>query len=201
MECLLGVQCNDFALLAADGSVTFSIMMVKSDEQKITKLSDSIAMAVCGESGDTVQFAEFIAKNIQLYKMRNGYDLSPAAAATYTRKNLADRLRSRSPFQVNLLLAGYDHVTNKPELYFIDYLAVVAKVPFAAHGYGSFFSGSIFDTEYRPDMNIQEAQNLLKRCVAEIQKRLMINLPNFKVVAITKEGIKDLPDIAVAPLK
>jgi 20S proteasome subunit beta 4 len=29
-------------------------------------------MAVSGESGDTKQFAEYIAKNIALYKMRNG---------------------------------------------------------------------------------------------------------------------------------
>ena len=29
-------------------------------------------MLVTGESGDTVQFAEYIEKNIQLYKMRNG---------------------------------------------------------------------------------------------------------------------------------
>ena len=36
------------------------------------KLSDKLCMAVCGESGDTVQFAEFIEKNIQLYKMRDG---------------------------------------------------------------------------------------------------------------------------------
>ena len=29
-------------------------------------------MLVTGEAGDTVQFAEYIEKNIQLYKMRNG---------------------------------------------------------------------------------------------------------------------------------
>jgi 20S proteasome subunit beta 4 len=29
-------------------------------------------MATSGESGDTHQFGEYIAKNIQLYKMRNG---------------------------------------------------------------------------------------------------------------------------------
>lgn len=27
-----------------------------------------------GEAGDTVQFAEYIQKNVQLYKMRNGKD-------------------------------------------------------------------------------------------------------------------------------
>lgn len=51
-------------------------------------------MAISGEAGDTTQFAEYIAKNIQLYKMRNGYELSPKAAATFTRRNLADALRS-----------------------------------------------------------------------------------------------------------
>lgn len=51
-------------------------------------------MAVSGEQGDTIQFAEYIAKNIQLYKMRNGYELGPQAAANFTRKNLADALRS-----------------------------------------------------------------------------------------------------------
>lgn len=52
-------------------------------------------MAVSGESGDTTQFSEYIAKNIQLYKMRNGYELSPKEAAFYTRRNLADSLRSK----------------------------------------------------------------------------------------------------------
>lgn len=36
------------------------------------KLSEKLVMLVTGESGDTVQFAEYIEKNIQLYKMRNG---------------------------------------------------------------------------------------------------------------------------------
>lgn len=149
MDCLIGIQCNDFVLLAADGTVTFSVMVVKQDESKITKLSDSLALAVCGEAGDTVLFAEFIAKNMQLYKMRNGFELSPTAAANYTRRTLADCLRSRNPYHVSLLLAGFDHVTNKPELYFIDHFGVMAKVPYGAHGYGAFFSPSILDIEYR----------------------------------------------------
>lgn len=112
------------------------------------KLSEKILLLCVGEAGDTVQFAEYIQKNVQLYKMRNGkdawtcllpsaeepplklkclvidtdvilegklyllkthapktcsvlplmspgYELSPSAAANFTRKNLADYLRSR----------------------------------------------------------------------------------------------------------
>ena len=65
------------------------------DYNKSFKLSDKMLMSVVGESGDTTQYAEFIAKNIQLYKMQNGYELSPKASANFTRRNLADYLRSR----------------------------------------------------------------------------------------------------------
>lgn len=43
-----------------------------SDYDKMFKLNDNLLMLVTGEAGDTVQFAEYIGKNIQLYKMRNG---------------------------------------------------------------------------------------------------------------------------------
>ena len=64
-------------------------------------------MAVCGDSGDTSQFSEFISKNIQLYKMRNGYALSPSAASNFTRRNLADYLRSRVSFFSHILFEHY----------------------------------------------------------------------------------------------
>ncbi|KAM7295249.1 proteasome subunit beta type-2 [Ixodes scapularis] len=151
MECLMGVVFKDFALLAADKTSGYSIIVLKHDEDKIHKLSDNLLMAVCGEAGDTVQFAEFIAKNIQLYKMRNGYELSPTAAANFTRRNLADYLRSRTPYSVNLLLAGFDKQAAQPELFYMDYLATMAKVPYGAHGYGAFFLISVLDRYYRED--------------------------------------------------
>lgn len=36
------------------------------------KMSEKILLLCVGEAGDTVQFAEYIQKNVQLYKMRNG---------------------------------------------------------------------------------------------------------------------------------
>ncbi len=115
MECTLGVCFKDFAMIATDQTNARSILVMKEgkianfsktlliwqcrvfypDEDKYFKLSDHILMSATGESGDTTQFAEFIAKNIALYKMQNGYQLSPTAAANFTRRNLADYLRSR----------------------------------------------------------------------------------------------------------
>ncbi|KAL7306029.1 hypothetical protein TKK_0001494 [Trichogramma kaykai] len=199
MECLIGIQFNDFVLVAADMTNATSIMVMKNDEQKIHKLANKLVMAVSGESGDATQFSEYINKNLQLYKMRNGYELSPKAAANFTRRNLADYLRSRTPYFVNMLMAGYDDQTG-PELYFIDYLASCVKVPYAAHGYGGFFSLTILDRYHKKNLSEEEAYILMKKCVREIHKRLIINLPNFKVQKISKNGVTELPPITVQSL-
>lgn len=82
-----------------------------------------------------VQFAEYIQRNAQLYSMRNETDLSPSGLAHYVRGELASSLRSRKPYNVNLLMGGVDPITGKPALYWMDYLASMAEVPYAAHGY------------------------------------------------------------------
>ncbi|XP_038212452.1 proteasome subunit beta type-2 [Zerene cesonia] len=194
LQCLLGIQCNDFVMIAADQTNSHSIMVMKDDEDKIYKISDKLVMGVIGDSGDTSQFAEYIAKNIQLYKMRNSYELGPSAAANFTRQNLAEYLRSRTPYFVNILMGGYDKV-NGPELYFMDYLASSVKVPFAAHGYGGFLSLSIMDRHHKKDLTEEEAYNILKLCVQEVHRRLFVSLPNFQVTLVNKDGVKALPVI------
>jgi len=195
MECLIGMQCQDFVMVASDQTNARSIIVMKKDQRKYLKLSDKLIMAVSGESGDTHQFSEYVAKNIQLYKMRNGYELSPSAAANFTRRNLADYLRSRTPYQVNLLMAGYDSDTKEPELYYMDYLASMIKAPFASHGYGGSFVTSILDRHHRPEMTRQQAYALMIECVREVHKRLIINLPNFSVTVIDKDGVVDMDPI------
>lgn len=182
-------------MMAADMSHLQSIMVQKSDDDKMHQLSSNLIMAVSGEAGDTTQFAEYIAKNIQLYKMRNGYELTPSAAVHFTRHTLATHLRSREPYFVNLLMGGFDPDTNTSELYYMDYLAASVPVKFYAFGYGGMFTLSVMDKEYRPDMNQDEAYNLLKKCTAEIKRRFIVNLPKFRVRTISKDGIKELPYI------
>lgn len=70
--------------------------------------------------------------------MRNGSSLRPPAVASFVRGEVARALRSRKPYNVNLLLGGVDPITNEPSLYWIDYLAALAKVPYAAHGYAQY---------------------------------------------------------------
>ncbi|KAK4387074.1 Proteasome subunit beta type-2-B [Sesamum angolense] len=88
--------------------------------------------------GPRAQFTEYIQKNVALYQFRNGIPLTTAAAANFTRGELATALR-KNPYMVNIILAGYDKETG-PSLYYIDYIASLHKLDKAAFGYGSYFA-------------------------------------------------------------
>ena len=67
----------------------------------------------------------------------------------------------------------------------------MARAPFASHGYGSFFSLGVLDRHWKPGMNREEVMELMKKCFAQVQKRFIINLPNFQLQIVDKDGIHD----------
>lgn len=73
-------------------------------------------MCYDGESGDADNFADYIERNFRLFSLRNDHDLSPQAAAAFTRRTLAESIRSRKPYIVQILLGGVDKATGKPHL-------------------------------------------------------------------------------------
>lgn len=142
METILGLRTDNFCILASDMTAAHSIIVMKSNEKKIYPVSDQILMAATGQQGDAHQFAEYIVKNVQLYKMRNGYGLSTASAAHFIRQNLAEYLRSQTPYNVNLLLGGFEEKTGG-QLYYMDYLASSHEVKYGSHGYGGMFAAYV----------------------------------------------------------
>ncbi|KAG8678747.1 Proteasome subunit beta type-4, partial [Ceratobasidium sp. 394] len=137
MECSIALTGADYVLVASDMSVARSIVRMKSNEDKTKILGPNLVMAYSGEPGDTIQFAEYVERNLRLYQMRYVHPLRPPSAAAWIRRSLADSLRSRSPYAVNLLLGGIDlaetpaHASDgpkgRPSLYWIDYLGTIAE--------------------------------------------------------------------------
>lgn len=78
------------------------------------------------------------------------------------------------------------------KLYWIDYLGALTEMPFAAHGYASYFVLSLLDRHYRQDMTIEEALELLKLCLQELKTRFIVALPDFAVKIVRPSGIENL---------
>lgn len=102
MEALIGITGADYVLLAADRRAARSIVVMKDEADKYRELSKSVVLAYSGEPGDATNFAEFVQGNAKLYEMRNELALNTNAAAHYTRRLLADSLRSRVHSSTNV---------------------------------------------------------------------------------------------------
>ncbi|CDZ97582.1 20s proteasome subunit [Phaffia rhodozyma] len=192
MECSFGIIGKDYVLIASDSTASRSIVKMKSDEDKIKTLSPHLLMAYSGEPGDTIQFAEFVERNIRLHHMRTHAELRPASAASWIRRSLAQSLRSRNPYSVNLLLGGFDVPSGKPHLHWIDYLGTLATVPYAAHGYGAYFALATLDAHWEEEMERERGVEVLKMCLNEVKKRLVVDLGEVRVRLVDKDGVHDI---------
>ncbi|KAI8322983.1 proteasome component Pre1 [Martensiomyces pterosporus] len=192
MEAQFAIAGKDFVVSVTDTSVVHSIVKMKKNQDKTWQLSPLALMSVSGEPGDTSNFSEYIQGNVKLYSVRNSQDLSPSESATFLRGELARALRSRKPYQVNILVAGYDKNSGEASLYWIDYLAAMAKVPYAAHGYCSYFLYSVMDREYTPDITLEKALDIVKKCFEVLKSRFLIDFPEFTIKVIDKDGTRQL---------
>ena len=106
---------------------------------------------------------------------------------------MAQSLRSRSPFQVNVLMGGYDQIEQQAKLYWMDYLGTLQQVTKGAHGYAGYFVNSVLDQHYRQDMTVEQGLEACKACIKELKTRFIINQPTFTAKIVTADQITEQP--------
>lgn len=127
---------------------------------------------------------------MKLYELENdGTKLSTRAQANYCRNELAAALR-KGPYQVDVLLGGYDTVKQEAQLYFMDHLAALQKVKYNGQGYAAYFCLSIMDRDYIEGLDEAAAMQIMEKCIRALQKRFLLSQPNFIIKVVDKDGIR-----------
>ena len=191
MLSVVGLCGDDWVIVAADSSVSSSIICMNEEYDRIAQIDKRHLLATCGETGDSLQLTELIQGNVALYRFRNGVELSSEALSHYIRWEMAKAIRS-NPFEVNMLLAGHD---GKPSLYYMDYLGTLQKIPYGAQGYCAYFVLSVFDKHYKPGLTLEEGKKLMNMALNEIKKRFVVAPHGFVVKMINKDGIQKLDSL------
>ena len=163
---------------------------------QIMRIDGNKLIGAAGPAADRVHFLEYIEKNVALYGLRAGHRLSTHATAQFTRNELAEALR-KGPYQVNLLIGGYDSASAGgepagPSLYFLDYLGSLHKVNVGAHGYASYFAMSLFDRFYHRDCSLEEGLEVINRVLDELRTRFLLKIGNIKVKIANAQGITEI---------
>ncbi|KAJ6249446.1 transcription repressor myb5 [Anaeramoeba flamelloides] len=188
MDSLVGFVGKNYVLMAGDTNAGRSIMRLKDDFDKLVPIDSHKILAKSGEIGDGNQFCNLIIRNVSLYRIRNETELTTKSVAHYTRRQLATAIR-KNPYSVNLLLGGYDKKDQKGSLYYLDYLGSSKKINYGAQGYAALFVGSILDRFWKEDLDFEDGLELMKKCLREVEKRLIIGTRCFLIKMINSDGI------------
>lgn len=190
MDCLFAINGNDYVIVAADKSVTQSIIKMQDDDDKIVQIGERQLLASSAEVSTRKDFTKQIKANLQYNYYRYNTPLLTSEAAQFTRYTVADSLRSKHPFQVGSIVAGVDD--GVPSLYLIEQLGGMEKVTKAVLGYASHFLYGLMDSCYKKDFNLEDGKDCIKKCIFELKTRFLVNIKAFDVFVISKEGITNI---------
>ena len=189
--------------MCADTSQIRSVMSLKADEDKLYEIDDNKLLGLSGPCADRASFSEYVEKNIRLDAMRRGAKQSSWATANWVSEQLAYALR-KGPYQVQSIFCGFDPeikdidatadgAKSGPQLYWMDYMGSMQRSHFGAQGHCNFFLWALFDANWKPNMTLDEALDLVEICKTQLKTRFLVNSPSYIVKIIDKDGIRIVP--------
>lgn len=199
----VGITGRGFVLLATDTAFRRGAQVISRDIDLITRLGPRTILASCGDLSSGGEFASFLARNFALRKIIHGRPQTTRSAAHFARHNIA-RLMRKSPVQADFLLAGVDEdmestnswrspdglpsASGQPQLHWIDRAGSCCELPYACQGPASAMVLAFLDEGWHEGMELDEALDLLKRCIAQLAGRYAMSPQGWRVNLVDGKG-------------
>jgi len=186
----VGMKCVDGVVLATDRRVTAGYFIAHKKGKKIYLVDDHIAATVAGGVADAQKLVDQLRAEAKLYRVEQKTPIGVKAVAT-----LASTIMFQSrPFIliVQLLLGGVD--SQGPSLYNVDWFGTVTEEKYISTGSGSPVALGYLEAEYREDLTVEEAIPVAVKAVRSAMLRDTGTGEGIDVVAVTKEGVRQLSD-------
>ena len=167
----IGIVCKDGIVVAADKRSTFGgdggvSYIAGKDQQKIHELIPSIIVTTAGNASSTRKLIKIVRAELKLKELRSRSRPTVKQAANLTSTITYSQIRQPSmiPSIAHFLLAGYDdggvHLYDILPDGFLD-----EKNDYAASGSGMVNVNPILDSEYNPNISVEEGIKLAKKCI------------------------------------
>lgn len=193
----VGIKFKDGVILAADKRASKRYLVAHKNVDKILKITDRIAITVAGLVGDNQMLRRYLRSQLKLLEVRREERPSVKAASVYLANLLYSRRFSFSPFQVSILLGGYE---DGPGLYSLGPDGSAIPDDFIATGSGSPVAYGLLQENYKEDISKEEAIKLATKAIDAAIERDMATGDGVDVKVVTKEGIKDYPESKINKL-
>lgn len=154
-------------ILGADSRVSTGTYVANRTSDKIVQLSSRIFACRSGSAADTQAITDYVRFYISQLSIEMGRPVRVKTAAHIMSKICYN---NKDNLSAGLIVAGYDPVDGI-SVYSIPMGGTCLKVPFAVGGSGSTYIYGLIDSQFNPNVTVEDAKKLVKQCVAHAMAR------------------------------
>ena len=158
---IVGLVYKNGIVLGADTRSTNDTTVADKNCEKIHYIAPNIYCCGAGTAADTEKTTELISSQMELLRMNTGESQSRIVTACTLLKRML--FRYQGYISAALVLGGCD--INGPHLYQIYPHGSTGKLPFTTMGSGSLAAMAVFESDYRDDLEEDEAIKLVQRAI------------------------------------
>jgi 20S proteasome subunit beta 2 len=193
---IVGVLYKDGVVLGADTRATDDTTVAEKNCEKIHYIASNIYCCGAGTAADTEYTTRMVASKLELHRLNSGRQVRVTSANRMLRQHL---FNYQGHVSAALVLGGVD--INGPYLGSIHPHGSSDRLPYVTMGSGSLAAMAVFEDRYKPDMNEQEAKELVADAIRAGIFNDLGSGSNVDVCVITKEKTEMIRPYHVANVK
>ncbi|KAF8428136.1 nucleophile aminohydrolase [Tirmania nivea] len=187
-EVNMAVQFDKGVILGADSRTTTGSYISNRVTDKLTQVHDTIWCCRSGSAADTQAIADMVHYYLQMYHIRND-ETPPTRTAAALFQEIC--YSNKDHITAGLIVAGYDH-RKGGEVYNVLLGGSLHKTPYAISGSGSTYIFGYCDSNWKDDMNEEEAVAFVKGALTQAMKWDGSSGGVIRMVVLTAAGAKRL---------
>jgi 20S proteasome subunit beta 2 len=157
---ICGVVWKDGVVLGADTRATNDTIVAEKNCEKIHYIAPNVYCCGAGTAADTEKTTDIISSKIELHRLHTGRQSRVATVQTMLSQML---FRYQGHISAALVVGGVD-VTG-PHLFSVFPHGSSSERPYVTMGSGSLAAMSVFESEFKPNMELEDAKQLVRRAI------------------------------------
>jgi len=184
---IVAIKFKNGVLIASDRQTTAGMMVYHKKTQKVHQITDNILMGAAGLVGDIQALVKILQSNLKLKYLRSKNEPTAEEAASFLSTLM--NYYKWFPFFSEVIIVGKDN--DDYNIYSIDEAGGLEKFDnFTSTGSGMVFALGVLETEYKENMDEEEAKELAKRAIMAAIKRDLGSGYGIEIWTLTGEGLK-----------
>ncbi|XP_063932597.1 proteasome subunit beta type-7-like [Zophobas morio] len=187
---ICGLIFKEGVVLGADTRATDDTTVADKNCEKIHYLAPNIYCCGAGTAADTENVTLTVSAQLNLHRLSSNRESRGVTACRLLKQML---FRYQGYLSAALVLGGVD--LNGPFIYSIYPHGSSDKLPYATMGSGSLAAMAVFESGYRPNLELEEAKALVSTAIKSGIFNDLGSGSNVDLCVITRDGVSYLRNV------